>query len=75
MDKKILENTLDNAWLALAEQYQKSPDEKTRQAMNLLKSLVGKVKSELFAIEERERHKHEMSVDKWIEWLLREDDD
>lgn len=58
IELNVVEQTLDNAWCALAHQYVDSPSESSRIAMNLLAKIIGKVKSELTEIqlqEEKER--------------------
>lgn len=63
-DKEVIES-FDNAWRALARQYQKYPDEGTRYGLNLLSKIIKQVKSE---VEESER-KGQVTIDEWIVML------
>ena len=54
IELNVVEQTLDNAWCALAHQYVDSPSESSRIAMNLLAKIIGKVKSELTEIQLQE---------------------
>lgn len=70
MDKKIMIESLENAWSALARQYVDSPDESTRKAINIVAGLVGEVRSRIESHEESERKEQEkISIQEWEEWL------
>lgn len=70
MESKILETTLDNAWLAATQQYFDSPNESTRIAMNTVAGIIREVKRELFAQEQAEQKKRRsIELREWIEWL------
>lgn len=58
--------SIENAWIALARQYNSAPDDYTRRAMNLIAKIVSKVKSEFDAENNREL---QISIDEWLEWL------
>ncbi len=45
-DKEVLKS-FDNAWIALARKYDKSPSENTRYALNLLREMKGEVASQV----------------------------
>lgn len=70
IDREILTGSLDNAWSALARQYVDSPDEATRQAVNLIAGMVKEINSYLDELEESERkEKESISIQEWIDWL------
>lgn len=56
---------LHNAWVALARQYDKYPDDGIRCGMNLLAKVIGEVKSE---VEENHREK-QITIEEWIAML------
>ena len=69
-EKKIVIDSLENAWSALACQYVDSPDENTRRAINLLAGMVKEIRSRIEEHEESERKKQEqISTQEWIDWL------
>ena len=73
IDREILTGSLDNAWSALARQYADSPDEATRQAVNLIAGMVKEINSYLDELEEIERkEKESISIQEWIDWLKEE---
>ncbi len=58
-------DSFHNAWMALARQYDKYPDEKIRDAMNLLSKMIGEVESKV-----KESHEEkQITIDEWLEWL------
>ncbi len=60
-DKEVVES-FDNAWRALARQYQKYPDNDIRCGLNLLREIIGNVKAEV-----EENHKEgQITIDEWI---------
>ena len=63
-DRQVVES-FDNAWKALCMQYRKYPEELTRQALNMLGCIIGKVKNE---VEDSHRDK-QMTIDEWIKML------
>ncbi len=63
-DKEVVKS-LDNAWIALVRQYDNYPDEGIRCGMNLLRKIIGEVKSE---VEENHRQK-QITIDDWIAML------
>lgn len=63
-DKEIMES-FENAWRALARQYQKYPDESTRCGLNLLSKIIRQVKSE---VEDAKRN-GQVTIDEWIDTL------
>ncbi len=67
-DTEVVES-LDNAWRALARQYNRHPDEGIRCGMNLLAKVIGKVRSE---VEESHREK-QITIEEWIAMLQRKD--
>ena len=70
METKILEDTLQNAWLAISGQYIDSPDEATRIALNTLAAIIREVNGTLFEFNDREsRERRAIEVKEWIEWL------
>ena len=70
MKEKIVIESLENAWRALACQYVDSPDEDLRKAINLLDRMVKEVKRHIEDYEESERKKQErISTQEWLDWL------
>ncbi len=63
-DREVVES-LDAAWLAMAKQYSRHPEESMRIAMNVLSKIIGKVKSE---VEEAHREK-QITIEEWIAML------
>ena len=63
-DKEVIKS-LDNAWMTLAKQYKKYPDEGIRCGMNLLAKIIGKVKTE---VEENHRER-QITIEEWIAML------
>lgn len=57
--------SLNNAWLALVEQYNSYPDEGVRCGMNLLAKVIGKVRSEV----EKSHREGQITMDEWIDIL------
>lgn len=45
-DLEVIES-FNNAWRSLCKQYDKHPNETTRQALNMLSKIIGIVKSEI----------------------------
>lgn len=63
-DREVI-SSLDNAWIALAKQYKKYPDNGIRCGMNLLAKIIGRVKSEV-----EESHKEgQITIEEWIAML------
>ena len=62
--------SIDNAWTALAQQYNSAPDDYTRRAMNLIAKIISKVKSEFDTENSREA---QISIEEWLAWLESED--
>lgn len=67
-DTEVVES-LDNAWRALARQYERYRDDGIRCGMNLLAKVIGKVRSE---VEESHREK-QITVEEWIAMLQRKE--
>lgn len=53
-DLEVIES-FNNAWRSLCKQYDKHPNESTRQALNMLSKIIGIVQSE---VEEKIKRKH-----------------
>ena len=62
--KEVLKS-FDNAWIALARKYDKSPSENTRYALNLLREMKGEVASQV----EKSNREKQITIEDWIEWL------
>ena len=63
-DREVVES-IQNAWLALGEQYRKHPDEAMRCAMNLLANIINKVEAEV-----KKAHKEgQITIEEWIATL------
>ena len=59
-DLEVIES-FNNAWRSLCKQYDKHPNESTRQALNMLSKIIGIVQSEV-----EEKNKEEaLSIDDW----------
>lgn len=60
--------SLDNAWRALSQQYDKSRSEEVRNALNMVGKICAKVTSEM-----SEKNKGDtgtqISIEEWLEWL------
>lgn len=63
-DTEVVES-LHNAWVALAKQYNNYHDEGVRCGMNLLAKVIGKVR---FEVEESHRE-GQITMDEWIAML------
>ena len=62
---EIIES-LDNAWRALCKQYRKDCNESTRQALNMVSRIIGKVKSDI-GVENKQ-----FTVGEWLQYLSKE---
>ena len=63
-DTEVVES-LHNAWVVLAKQYNNYPDNGVRCGMNLLAKVIGKVR---FEVEESHRE-GQITMDEWIAML------
>ena len=66
MEEKTIES-LNNCWKALLTQYQDSPSEEMRYAVNLVGKICAKVKNDY------DNYKNEdgkqITIDEWLAWL------
>lgn len=63
-DREVVES-LNNAWRALAKQYQRCPNESIKDALNLLSKIIGKVNTEV----EESHREVQISIEEWISML------
>lgn len=63
-ENKVIES-LNNAWRALIRQYDEHPDEDTRQALNLLNKIIGRIKTEL----RNPNGWKQITIEEWIKML------
>ena len=63
-DTEVVES-LHNAWVVLAKQYNNYPDNGVRCGMNLLAKVIGKVRSEV----EESHREGQITIDEWIAML------
>lgn len=70
MDESVVIQTLENAWYALCERYNKCPDETIRSATNITASIIAETKRRLLEIKHTEQKKKDsISIAEWCEWL------
>ena len=67
-DLEVVES-LNNAWRALCRQYDDDHCEQTRQALNMLDKITGKVKRE---VEESHRER-QITIEEWLDMLNSEE--
>ena len=64
----IVIESLNNAWKVLSEQYNASPHEETRQALNMLSKIVRKVRSD-FEEQKKNDKCDSISVEDWLKFF------
>lgn len=66
-DCSVIES-LNKAWSALCEQYDNSPDEEIRIAVNLLAKVIRKVKSDFIELQ-KENEPHQITIEEWLSFF------
>jgi hypothetical protein len=61
-------SALDNAWYALCAQYNDTPCDEIRHAMNLLAKIINKTKAEFIELN-KEKEQEQITLDDWLDFL------
>lgn len=64
-DKQVIES-FDNAWRALCKEYEYSPSDDVRTALNQLGKIITKVKS----AESNSKKTHQIEIEEWLKFFL-----